>query len=159
MEFRNRSTSCPPFTNRTSEVANKSLLVQPISIFPTSDFQRPVNGKLTYQDKIYHKNGDYGGTIYYRCAERNCTARLKYNKTNHQYDITKKHTCITIQSDKPLIHYALKTEVDLFVKENVEYHSNIFSLTPNMIYEALITSLSEKYKNLIYNVPTKNKVR
>lgn len=72
------------------------------------------------------------------------------------YEISKPHTCSTNNVERPLEQFASETELQLFIK--VEYHSTILSLTPEMIYETLLTSLAKKYMNHLYRIPMKNEI-
>jgi hypothetical protein len=148
--IRKRSNSCPEFIYH-DKPHNKIT-------FSSEGRIPPTKGRIALENKFYHFNRRYENNYYYKCADKSCKGRLTLNGTEMLYEISKPHTCSTNNAERPLEQFASETELQLFIQENVEYHSTILSLTPEMIYETLLTSLAKKYMNHLYRIPMKNEI-
>lgn len=144
--FRKRANSCP------SIIYSKNIV-------PEAKSQLPSKAKQIFNNYVYHFNSEYKGNYYYRCSDKNCGARLTFKIKENAWDTSKTHTCNTKLTERPFVKYTLSTEVELFVKERVGYHATNLSLTPDIIYETVLSSLAEKYKNSLYRDPLKSEIK
>ena len=69
------------------------------------------------------------------------------------------HFCSKNENEGAMVPTANMTEVQLFIKQNDEYHAAIENFTPDMIYNTLLISLAKKFNDAIYAPPQKSDIK
>lgn len=140
---RKRSNSCPEFGQITS-----------------NDYSVPIKSRIMFENKAYHFNNSYKDNYYYKRADKSCRGRLKYNLLNRTWEKRFTHSCsIDGEREKSMEQLAKKTEVEAFIKENVESYVLNPSMTPQMIYESVLASLAIKFESRAYAPPLKADIK
>jgi hypothetical protein len=75
------------------------------------------------------------------------------------WQVSMNHSCEIKENAGAMLPLATKTEIEIFIKENVEYHSGFVNMTPEMIYNTLLISLARKFTDYIYAPPLKSDIK
>ncbi|KII74874.1 hypothetical protein RF11_12678 [Thelohanellus kitauei] len=111
--------------------------------------------KIVHEDFTYQLNKKYKDTFYYRCSKFSELCQAKLVVKGDTFTVKGIHTCITINS--------IADENNAII-ESREYSANFITekashleLNPNQIYNFLLLSLKEKYRNMLYEIPPKKR--